>query len=530
MNKGAADFPEHHFLPSIPATIFVGILAFTLFGFQESLLNSDGDLARHLRHGQYMLQHRALIRLDPFSFSRPGEPFVAFEYGSQLVLALIHRAGGLAAVTVWAGILIGGTYALLARFMLRRGVEPLLAALVTGAAMISGMSHWVARPHLFTMVAVVLLLSMLRPTGQRRTWTFVPLFALWANLHGGFIYGLTVIGIFAFGAASEAILARDRAPLRDARFYALALVASILGTLIHPRALAVYRHIFWIFDQKYILDHTNEFLSPNFHDAGTKIFLFVMLGAIAAVAASRTRPSVTSLILLLAGIYFALVHQRNATLFGLTALPMLAVDLGADWRSLGWLRAARHNFEAAARGAATLAWVVPALLLAGVLGAKHGRVASHQLISDRFSSKEFPVRAMELARAAALPGPVFAEFAWGGYMLYAWPEQKVFIDGGADFYGGNIMREYGTIYEDLPGWQKLIQRWGFAVLIVPPKAPIATEIEHDGGWRYWYCDSTAVVIVRNDVAQASSMSPTFNRSSCPQRAVPTDPPGTGAPR
>jgi hypothetical protein len=92
-----------HWLPSIPATVFVGILAFVIFGFQEPLLNSDGDLARHLRHGEWMLEHHRLITADAFSYTKAGQPFVAFEYGSQLIYALIHRGGGLAGVTLSPG-------------------------------------------------------------------------------------------------------------------------------------------------------------------------------------------------------------------------------------------------------------------------------------------------------------------------------------------------------------------------------------------------------------------------------------------
>ena len=82
------------------------------------MLNSDGDLARHLAHGRYMLEQRQLIRADPFSFTRPGAPFVGFEYGSQILYALVERFGGLPAVAVLAGLLIGSTYALLLRLYL----------------------------------------------------------------------------------------------------------------------------------------------------------------------------------------------------------------------------------------------------------------------------------------------------------------------------------------------------------------------------------------------------------------------------
>src|SRR6476660_5274825 len=91
--------------PSIPAVIFVALVLLVSIGLQQPLLNSDGDLARHLRHGQYMLEHHALVRADPFSYTPPGKPFVAFEYGSQVAYALASQAGGLPGVAVLAGLL-----------------------------------------------------------------------------------------------------------------------------------------------------------------------------------------------------------------------------------------------------------------------------------------------------------------------------------------------------------------------------------------------------------------------------------------
>ena len=108
--------------------IFALLALLVPIALQIPVLNSDGDLARHLGHGRYMLEHVSLIRNDPFSFTRPGASFVGFEYGSQLIYALAERIGGLPAVAVLAGVLIGATYALLARLLLKLGVDPLLAS------------------------------------------------------------------------------------------------------------------------------------------------------------------------------------------------------------------------------------------------------------------------------------------------------------------------------------------------------------------------------------------------------------------
>jgi hypothetical protein len=99
----------------------------------RSLLGSDGDLARHLRLGEWMVSHRAL-------------------------LAVLLRS---------------------------RGVDPGLAMLASLLTVLTGTMHWLARPHLFTFVGVALLLFLLERTRPRSVWLFAPLFVLWANLHGG---------------------------------------------------------------------------------------------------------------------------------------------------------------------------------------------------------------------------------------------------------------------------------------------------------------------------------------------------------
>jgi hypothetical protein len=189
------------------------------------------------------------------------------------------------------------------------------------------------------------------------------------------------------------------------------------------------------------------------------------------------------------------VNQRNATLFGFTALPLLAIHLDPAWRALRLVRRLGSGIEAGAAGAATALWVMPAVAVALALGIADGRVDGRQLLGGSFSPDRAPVAAVAAARSAGLSGRVFSEFGWGGYLLYAWPEQKIFIDGGTDFYGGGLMRDYGIIRDARPGWPELVRHWDFSMMIVPPDAPIATELTRDHDWRYWYCDATAVVIM-----------------------------------
>jgi hypothetical protein len=449
-----------------------------------------------------MLQHHALIRADPFSFTRAGRPFVPFEYGSQLIFAWTHRAAGLAGITVLAALLIASAHALLARYLLRRGVEPVLVIGVVLAAAMLGIGHWLARPHLMTLVAIPILLELLTPLGRGRLWPFAVLFAVWANVHGGFVFGLILIGIFGVAALLEAFRnPSDRAPAADhyrrVRFLTLAFAISAAATIVTPLGFALHRHILSALGETYVLNHTSEFASPDFHLASAKLFLWVLLATLTAAIWSRRQVSILTTLVIVAGIDFALVYQRNVTLFAFTAVPLLAVELDGEWRDLPLLRRLRAGFEAGSRGASTAPWITLAAIAAIALASMHGRIGARRLIADDFSSERMPVGAVAAARSAGLSGHLFSDFTYGGYVLYAWPEQKVFIDGGVDFYGGNLMRDYTIIRAMQPGWRELVQRWDLAVMLLRPAAPVAAELVHDGGWSYWYCDAQAVVLVRH---------------------------------
>jgi hypothetical protein len=491
-------------------------------GFGYRLLNSDGDLARHLRLGELMLNQHALLRQDVFSFTRAGQPFIPFEYGSELVYAAAYRAAGLAGVAVLAGLVLALTYALVARFLVRHGGDPLLAYLVSMAAAVLSAAHWLARPHLFTLLLVVVLLELLQHTTRRALLLYVPLFVLWANLHGGFSFGCILIAVYALGEGVEGLLGVTERALWFARakHHAAALGLALASSLLNPFGYRLPAHVFGFFGNSAILRQTQEFMSPDFHTINGKIFLLALLGVIAALAWSRRRPTVPVLLVLLVTIAFSLLSQRNIELFALTALPLVALHLDPEWRSLPFLDRAKVVFERehAGRypgaGAAVVAVLLAGLALAG------GSVAGTAVVPNRFDEQAFPVRATTAARNAGLKGRMFNNFIWGGYLLHEWPEQRVFIDGGTDHYGEKLFAEYIQVWNLDPGWRDVLKRWDITLALVPPESRLANELIRDHGWRVWYCDSTAAILTRPADRSGLSSGPTEPSDPCALREIP----------
>ena len=485
--------------PSLPAVFFVCLSLFATLISQGSLLNGDGDLARHLRHGLYMIQHGSLIWHDPFSFTRAGQPFVPFEYGSQLVYAIVFKTTGLAGVTVFAALLIGATYALLARLLLRRDVDPLLVMVTVIAAAILGCQHWLARPHLISWLLIVVCFGLIEFKRRPPLWAYPLLFAVWANLHGGWLYGIALLGIYVTGHAIQYyFVGRDAEERLLLRHYLAALALAVPATLATPMGFELWAHLFRHLGDTYVIDHTMEFQSPNFHPFGAKILLAILIVAIAVLISSRRRIRVARMLLFLAGIWWSLTAVRNLSLFGLTGLTVVALHIDPEWRSLpnGWIARRQAAFAAGALRASTLTWVLPCSFFLGLLAVGHGSILGHEIVANEFSAKVFPVTAVRKARDAQLSGPLFADFVWGGYILFAWPGQRVFIDGGTDFYGAKVMRDFAQISSLEPGWRTTLDRYDVEAVLTRSHSGLAHELVRTPGWGLWYFDSLAIIAQR----------------------------------
>jgi len=132
----------------------------------------------------------------------PGQPFFAWEWLWDAGASWIHQRCGLAGVVLVSMFVICLTFCLLFRIVNRRCGNPLLAIALTVLAAAGSTIHWLARPHLFTMLFTVVFLAILERVREGRTkllWWLPVLTILWANLHAGFLAGIIILGAYGAG-------------------------------------------------------------------------------------------------------------------------------------------------------------------------------------------------------------------------------------------------------------------------------------------------------------------------------------------
>ncbi len=488
--------------------IFILVLGIRAIAYQDPLLHGDGDLASHLALGGNILDERALPEHDPLTFSMRDRPFVAHAWLGSVALTVAYRIGGLPAVTVLATAVFALAYSLVALFLRQRGVDGRVIVAGAFTAILLGTMHWLARPHIFTVLACAILLHVLEAR-RLRLWVFAPLFAIWANLHGGFLFGLLIIGAYALGAAVEAHGANDRDWRSSALRLVAALAIAVIASCLNPYGPAIFAHIAGALSDSVTVAVTDEYQSPDFHQSSGLILLGAVVATIMILALVRPRMTFPRLFAILLTLAAMLHAARNVDVFSVVGWPLV-------WLSLGQARIHRSgrywlgdDFARVERGARWGPWMSVFFILALVVVANGGRIFGRQVLRNDFSRVRFPVTAVEAARGATPDGPVFAHFVWGGYVALEWPPHRVFVTGLK--YDPDVVRSYVRIASVFPGWQDELERWGMTVLIVPTESPLVTALAELPEWCVRHADSTATLIVRRSVLGVTS-------SSCPDPA------------
>lgn len=483
-------------LPSYADAAFIlSFVAVVVVGAGR-MLNGDGDLASHLVFGDLMLSTGSIPGAYPFSWGPEGLTFLAHSWLGQISLAVVHNTFGLAGVLVLAATLVALSMSLLVRFLLTRGVRPVVV--LVGFLLVLGLSsvHWLGRSHLYTWLGAVLLMSMLEARRRVPLWAYAALFAVWANLHGGFLFGILYLGAHTAGKLADSAQAHPQG-WRESGFWTplLPLMTAVAATLLNPRGPFRYIEIVSHLGDSSHIDLINEWVSPDFHHAGGRVFLLLLMITMLALC---TRPSLPkawiAVVLLLAA--QGLLATRNTPLFGLVAFPLVLTQLA---RATPLLREkAGASLDSISRLRKRGPGLLPvALVIAGLFAAsREGRIGGVELIPNSFSSLAFPVEAVNEGRSAGIGGRLFNTLGWGGYVIYAWPEQKPYLDG--ILYSGDLLNAQRRIEDVDPGWDVVLDRLGIETVLVPSLGRLAYAMDRHPDWRRWHCDPVGAVFLRRD--------------------------------
>src|SRR5882762_8629623 len=239
--------PETHKSPAAPMTLsvahateeasplrgllplWVGAFVYALFIVAGDRLLIDPDTMWQVTVGQWILDHRMVPETDVYSFTMRGQPWISTQWLAQVAYAKACAVAGWSGPVVLAATAIAATFALLTRF-LSRHLSDSTTLVFVAAALALTVPHLLARPHVLALPVLVAWAGGLIAAADRQgapSFWLLPLMALWANLHGGFVFGLVLIAPIAL----DAVLGADAASRKSLllRWVAFGVAALAAG-------------------------------------------------------------------------------------------------------------------------------------------------------------------------------------------------------------------------------------------------------------------------------------------------------------
>ena len=226
-------------------------------------------------------------------------------------------------------LVFAGVYCL----ALQRGANPGEAALVTMGGVALGSYSFGPHMHHFGWLCTVglfLVLEHFQRTG-RGLWLLPPLFALWINLHGSWVFGFVVMAIYIVCGLVEGQwnnVVADRWTTAQLRKLLLAFVASAVALLVNPYG---YKLVWYPFDllfrQKIYLDNVGEWRSIDFHTGWGKLAMFTLLALLATIWFSRRPWKLRDVLLAAFAVWAGLSHLRFLLFAAIVLVPILAPRL-----------------------------------------------------------------------------------------------------------------------------------------------------------------------------------------------------------
>src|SRR5579864_2599505 len=441
-----------------------------------------------------MAAHKTLLESDPFT-SAPhitGQ-ILNLQWLADLMYHAFEAMGGLDGVIIGTATLVAITYALL------------LAATVTasGYLRVSCVSVWVAyalgasnlspRPQTLAYpIFGVFMLAVARAEWRKDTrllWLLPPLTILWANIHGSFFTGWTLLGCAALG---QAITTRH---VYSAKPYVICLVACVAASAITPYGPGSLTYLATMSGNQIVRDYVTEWAPTSLSLREGPLFFASVLLLGGLMLKSRLRLTPFEILLLLVFGYLAWSSVRAVVWWGLAIAPTLARLLGS----------VLPNRVGSSRNVPALNALITFMLVAlAVVSLPTFKTAVPILPADKrgLFTPDTPVAVGDYLRTHDPPnsGRMLNAQEWGGYLEWAaWPRHQVFLDGRIELHPDQVWLDYLEIVFPSARWRELVDKYdiGYFVLEKVAQADLIRDLRADPAWRLDYEDDQAVVFSRS---------------------------------
>jgi hypothetical protein len=487
--------------------LWVGLPFFVIL--YRSLISSIPlfDFWWHLKMGQIIVQKWAIPRVDVFSFTAAGKLYILQNWLAEVLFYGIYSLGGPALILFANSLLMASI--LIPIYLLCRKSSPSLAVPVFAVTLVSFCIPGNVRPQVFSYVLFALcywLVSSYCGGKHKRIWFLPILFVFWVNLHGAFVLGLALIGIYlvcetarSYWPGVQSHLDRRKLPILG-----IVLLLCILGTLVNPEGYKIYEYVLTVTNSPSVRQFVSEWQPPAINQIpGIFMFYgpffiltFVLIG-------SKKRPTMTDCLLYGVFSIFGFMAIRNSAWFQIIAAPLIAryMPPAEFWGQFSkWIYNCRLpliRMSLARKENLNLNSVI----LAGAIVALV--IQSPWLHKASLLEQGTPVKAMDFIQNHQLKGNIYHSQSFGDYLIWRlWPLQRSFFDGRVHLYDTSLVEFYLQVMSD-SHWEEMLEKYQIKYLLLPKGKSGSGEMNmiekarKSKNWKSLYEDSVSVLFEKS---------------------------------
>jgi hypothetical protein len=505
-----------------------------LYTFATLSSRFDGDFGWQLRFGQDVLSGH-FPYLDTYTWAYYGHPWTNHEWGGSVLWWIIFHYGSYNLLVIFVSLVVWTTFVF---------VTPVFKLRLSPASLICSLIGIVASNQvLYTRLTVVapaffllLVYTLERIPEKKYYWWWPLLFWVWAALHGSWILGFIVIGIYFFGKLVEPFVYQlsnryftigfKTQPWNKAVYISVAIAAvlSALTIIINPYGISIWREVLLYFTQNTFMTYVTEW-QPSY---AYPVFLMPLAVSAVAIAfalyaTGKRQLTLPQVLLFFALQYAGFTHRRNVVYAILILVPLLYAVLEAALEELKKNTAKKIFVE---RGAVVIGIISVLALVApaATLITWHKDVWSeNNFLQNRNMPALATLKLRTLAEKKSFK--LYNRFSWGGYLNWQLPNVLVYLDGRGTATWS--VMPTSTLYEDnrklmySPGGLPQLERLGVTVILlqqptaevyppnwfnklifdqadlrtvtVPAKSELELSLDAASRWKKVYSDSVATI-------------------------------------
>ena len=493
------------------------LLLFALYAYLAIVVmrtSFDPDIWWHLRTGQWIVEHTAVPRTDPFSSFGQNKPWIAYSWLFEVLVYGLYCGLGLAGIVLYRLAMVFLLAVAVHGFVAKRESRFLPAAGLVGLAFLALSELLNERPWLFTILfstlTLDLILDLRAGRGRRDLWLLPVLYVLWANLHVQFVYGLFLLVLACVAPwvdhlpwFTEPCGPAARAGSPAWRRLVAVTAACMLATLMTPYHIRLYKVVIEYATQTGVNDFIQELISLSFRCPADWSILALALLATFALGRRRTFSSF-ELMLLIAAAYLSFHSRRDSWFMVLTALTILTkVGDGVRCRLPVCSTMRPLDILTVGVGVAALLFVLGWACHVSKLGLQQSEAV------------DYPARAASFIEAKGYGGPLYNDLRWGGYLIWRLPGLPVSLDGRGNLHGEQRLLRAHSSWAGWPGWALDPELKAARLVIGPADTPLMSLLRADQRFKLVYVDPIAMVFIARD-APARAECPKQGRDILPE--------------